>query len=217
VQDKQLLKKDLFGEVWLTQSDAGLAVLRDARSARVWLRWLARALLRREGRALAALGNLQGFPQLLQHGSDTLLRSHIPGEPMFRARPTDAAYFKAAATMLRRLHTQGIAHNDLAKEANILVQPDGMPGIIDFQLAWQTSSRGRCFRSAAMEDIRHLLKHKRTYRPDLLTQRERSILEKRSTAANLHRALIKPVYMFVTRRLLGWSDREGAADRGRHD
>lgn len=217
MQDRQLLKKDLFGEVWLTQSNAGPAVLRDAGAARGWLRWLARALLRREGRALAALGNLAGFPELLQHGRDTLLRSHIPGEPMFRARPSDAAYFKAAARMLRRLHRQGIAHNDLAKEANILVQPDGSPGIIDFQLAWQTNSRGRCFRAAAMEDIRHLLKHKRTYRPDLLTLREQSILKKRSAVSNLHRALVKPVYLFVTRRLLGWSDREGAADRGRHD
>jgi hypothetical protein len=24
---------------------------------------------------------------------------------------------------------------------------------------------------------------------------------------------VKPVYLFVTRRLLGWADREGAADR----
>jgi hypothetical protein len=25
---------------------------------------------------------------------------------------------------------------------------------------------------------------------------------------------IKPVYLFVTRRLIGWADREGASDRG---
>ncbi len=24
---------------------------------------------------------------------------------------------------------------------------------------------------------------------------------------------VKPVYLFVTRRILGWADREGAADR----
>jgi hypothetical protein len=26
--------------------------------------------------------------------------------------------------------------------------------------------------------------------------------------------IVKPPYLFVTRRLLGWADREGAADRG---
>jgi hypothetical protein len=25
---------------------------------------------------------------------------------------------------------------------------------------------------------------------------------------------VKPVYLFVTRRLFGWADREGAGDRG---
>jgi hypothetical protein len=30
----------------------------------------------------------------------------------------------------------------------------------------------------------------------------------------LFRSTVKPVYLFVTRRILGWSDREGAANRG---
>jgi hypothetical protein len=74
--------------------------------------------------------------------------------------------------------------------------------------------RGRLFRMLAYDDLRHLLKHKRTYRPQDLTARERAILLRRSPLAAAWARTGKPVYRFVTRRLLGWSDREGAGDRG---
>jgi hypothetical protein len=66
----------------------------------------------------------------------------------------------------------------------------------------------------AYDDLRHLLKHKRTYCPAHLTRRERAILARRSLLAALWAATGKPLYRIVTRRLLGWSDREGAGDRG---
>jgi hypothetical protein len=62
-------------------------------------------------------------------------------------------------------------------------------------------------------DLRHLLKHKRQYLPGHLTARQRAILAQPSPLSRIWRATVKPVYLFVTRRLLGWSDREGAGDR----
>ncbi len=67
---------------------------------------------------------------------------------------------------------------------------------------------------AAREDIRHLLKHKRTYCPDRLTARERAILASPSPLARAWMGIAKPVYLLLTRRVFGWADREGAADRG---
>jgi predicted Ser/Thr protein kinase len=209
----ELLKKDLFGEVWTATADGEDAVLRDTRPARWWLKWLARRLLRREARAMATLHEVDGMPQLISSDSKTLLRTFIVGVPLFEGQPDTAAYFNAAAKLLRRIHRNGVTHNDLAKEANILVCDDGSPAFIDFQLAAFASQRGRMFRIAAREDIRHLLKHKRTYRPDLLTTRERNILDSASPPSRAWMLLVKPLYMFVTRNLLGWSDREGAADR----
>jgi len=210
---KELLKKDLFGEVWIAGERDKLAVLRDAQPARWWLAWLARGLLRREAKALAALPDINGIPRLLRHDSQTLLRSFLPGTAMHVGRPQNAAYFRDAARLLRQIHTAGVAHNDLAKEANILLSEDGAPAFVDFQLACCSARRGRLFRIAAREDIRHLLKHKRTYRPDLLTTRELAILDSPSSLSRAWMTLVKPVYLFVTRRLLGWADREGAADR----
>ncbi len=209
----ELLKKDLFGEVWKVTEQGEVAILRDTRPARWWLKWLARGLMRREARALAALTDIDGMPQLKSNDPHILVRSYIPGVPLFEGRPDSAAYFKAAARLLRIIHRAGVAHNDLAKEPNVLVRDDASPAFIDFQLAWYSRQRGRLFRAAAREDIRHLLKHKRTYRPDLLTARERAILNSPSPLSRAWMSLFKPVYLFVTRKLMGWSDREGAADR----
>lgn len=209
----QELKSDLFGTVRRGE-DAGRAfVLRDTAGARWWSGWLARSLCRREARALARLDGLPGTPRLLHADRGTLSRAWIEGRPMQLARPRDAGYFRAARTLLARLHRLGIAHNDLAKEPNWLVTPDGMPALVDFQLALVAPRRGRLFRTLAREDIRHLLKHKRSYCPERLTARERRILATPSALSRAWMATGKRAYTFVTRRLFGWSDREGAGDR----
>jgi hypothetical protein len=111
------------------------------------------------------------------------------------------------------MHRAGVAHNDLAKEANWLCTPRGGAGIVDFQLAYCPRRRGRVFRVLAREDLRHLYKHKRYYRPDGLTTRQRALLAHPSVLSMAWRRLFKPVYGFVTRRLLGWAEREGAEER----
>ena len=212
--DSRLLKKDLFGEIRLVANGDERHIVRDSSTASGWIRWLARGLLRREANVLAALGDLVGVPQLLKVEHDLLARSYLPGNPMHRAKPRDPAYFTAAARLLRCLHRIGVAHNDLAKEPNLLVRSDGSPAFVDFQLATYSPHRGRLFRLLCYEDLRHLLKHKRSYCPQYLTRRELSILDNPSLASRVFMSTVKPAYLFVTRRLLGWSDREGASDRG---
>ena len=104
-------------------------------------------------------------------------------------------------------------HNDLAKEPNLLVRDDGSAAFIDFQLAWHSRCRGRLFRAAAREDIRHLLKHKRKYCPDSLTSRERALLKRRSWPARAWRRTVKPLYRWLTRKVLKRRDDEGRGTR----
>ena len=214
MQSERHLKKDLFGEVVLRSAENGPVIVRATANARWWLRPTARYLLRREAAALAMLDGLEGIPQVIDLKDNSLVRTYLEGRPMQEARPSDPEWFKAAARLLRRLHRGGVVHNDLAKEPNLLVLDDGSPAIIDFQLAARSHKRGRLFRIAGYEDIRHLLKHKRTYCPSHLTQREKDILANPSPVSRAWMATIKPIYLFVTRRLLGWEDREGARDRG---
>jgi hypothetical protein len=213
-----LLKRDLFGVVrrrTLPGQDGPLdCVERDTCEANRWLRWLARHLATREARALAALRRVPQVPRLISWDGRRLQRSWLPGVPLHRSGGVDRAYFRDALRLLRRVHAAGILHNDLAKEPNWLVRPDGSPALLDFQLAMRPRRRGRLFRMLAHDDLRHLLKHKRTYCPECLTTRQRAMLAKRSPIAGAWARTGKPLYRFVTRRLLGWADREGAGDRG---
>ncbi|MDJ0757960.1 MAG: RIO1 family regulatory kinase/ATPase [Woeseiaceae bacterium] len=211
---QKLLKKDTFGEVSRLERDGEIVIRRDIRPAAVWVRWLARRLMYREARALAALEGVSGVPQLIDVNRMTLERTFVDGQPMQQGKPTDPRYFKQAAKLLRKLHRCGVVHNDLAKEPNILLTADSGVAFIDFQLAGHVNSRTRLFRALAREDIRHLLKHKRTYCADALTTREKAILSQPGLLSRLWMQTVKPVYLFITRRLLGWSDREGAGDRG---
>jgi hypothetical protein len=207
------LKSDFFGSIRRDTLHGRPCVLRDTTGSPWWTAWLARRLCRREARALERLAGLPGTPRLLAADAATLRREWIEGEPMQLAQPHDPDYFRAARALLVRLHRRGVAHNDLAKEPNWLVTPGGHPALVDFQLALVAPRRGRLFRTLGREDLRHLLKHKRSYCPDLLTARERRILATPSPAFRLWMAAVKPVYLFVTRRLFGWADREGAGDR----
>jgi hypothetical protein len=214
----ELLKHDLFGEVrriHATHDGRPVeCVMRDTTVAAPGLRWLARRLACREARALHALRRETCVPRLVSWDGRRLVRTWLPGTPLQAAGNPGRAYFRAALGLLRRLHAAGLVHNDLAKEPNWLVAPDGRPALVDFQLAMRPRRRGRLFRMLAHDDLRHLLKHKRTYCPGHLTARERGILARRSPLASAWARTGKPVYRFVTRRLLGWADREGAGDRG---
>ncbi|MFC0679976.1 serine/threonine protein kinase [Lysobacter korlensis] len=204
------LKADSFGRIALMRDASGLFVRRDLGFVPLWLRLPAWWLARREARALIAVAGLAAMPQLLRWDGRRLDRSYLDGAAMYQRPPHgDLAYFRSARRLLQQLHRRGIAHNDLAKEANWLVLADGAPAIIDFQLAVRGAPRSRWMRLLAREDLRHLLKHKRTYCPQALTPVERRVLKRRSWVREAWFVTGKPVYRFVTRRLLKWEDNEG--------
>lgn len=203
------LKADSFGRIALMRDERGLFVRRDIAHVPWWLRLPAWWLARREARALQRVQGL-ATPQLLRWAGGRLDRSYLDGAAMYQRPPRgDVAYFHRARRLLQQLHRRGLAHNDLAKEANWLVLADGQPAIIDFQLATRGDPRARWMRLLAREDLRHLLKHKRTYCPQALTPVERRVLKRHSWVREAWFATGKPVYRFVTRRLLQWEDNEG--------
>jgi len=212
------LKRDVFGTVSRVQvsaSDTGSeCTCRDTTLAATGLGWLARRLAAREAAALQRLRRVPGVPRLIGWDGRCLLRSWLPGVALHRSGAADRAWFREALRLVRRMHAAGVVHNDLAKEPNWLVAPDGSPALLDFQLAMRPRRRGRLFRMLAYDDLRHLLKHKRSYCPAHLTARQRAILARRSPLAAAWAHTGKPIYRFVTRSMLGWADREGAGDRG---
>lgn len=220
-EHETVLKADFFSRSdlgWYPIEGRGVpAVRRDVRFARWWTVPAALCLAALERRALRALASphpMPDVPTLLYDARWVTVRTWIEGRPMQDARPRDPVYFRAARRLLVRLHRRGVAHNDLAKEQNWLVTPDGRPALIDFQLA-TVHRRGRLLRHMAREDLRRLLKHKRTYCPQALTRRERAILAAPGLPARIWRATGKRLYVFVTRRIFKWSDGEGAGEAPR--
>jgi predicted Ser/Thr protein kinase len=217
-----VLKRDHFSTVergrYLAQDGEVDAVLRRIDEVPWWARPIARHFLAREREALAAAEKLGITVPLLQAGRGFLVRGWIDGAALHIAKPAgDHRYFHSAKTALRKLHRAGITHNDLAKEQNWLRGADGRAYLTDFQLATRFRHRGRLFRTAAYEDLRHLLKQKRRYLPDALTAAERRVLARKSLIARAWLATVRRAYLLIVRRLLGYADREGGGVRLIHD
>src|SRR6202051_3344517 len=213
-----LLKRDVFSTVerGRFRNAAGEvdAVLRRLDQVPWWSYIPARHLFARERRALAKARGLNVGPELLWAGRQALARGFIDGVAPHLPKPTgDAAYFRSAKLALRKLHRAGICHNDLAKEQNWLRGSDGRAYVTDFQLAACFKTRSRLFRIAAYEDVRHMLKHKRSYAPEALTPKERKILARKSLVASIWLRTGKKVYQAVTRGLFNFTDREGGGRR----
>ncbi|MGH8032553.1 MAG: serine/threonine protein kinase [Luteimonas sp.] len=206
----QALKSDSFGRIALMRDGDGLFVRRDVRHVPPWLRLPAWWLAQREADGLRKAHGLDALPQLLSWHGGILDRSYLDGAAMYQRPPhDDLGYFHAARKLLQCLHRRGVAHNDLAKEANWLVLADGGPALIDFQLSVRGAPRSRWLRLLAREDLRHLLKHKRTYCPQQLTPVERRVLRRHSWIRDAWFRAGKPLYRVVTRRILKWQDNEG--------
>jgi hypothetical protein len=213
-----LLKRDVFSTVErgrFRKDDGEVdAVLRRLDQVPWWSAIPAHHLFTRERRALALARDLRVGPELLWAGRRALVRGFINGVALHLAKPTgDVAYFRSAKQALRKLHRAGICHNDLAKEQNWLRGNDGQAYLTDFQLAACFKTRSKLFRIAAYEDLRHLLKHKRSYAPEALTPKERNILARKSFVARLWLMTGKKVYRAITRGLFNFTDREGGGRR----
>jgi hypothetical protein len=213
-----LLKRDVFSTVergrFRDGNGEAEAVLRRLDQVPWWSFIPARHLFARERRALAKARGLQVGPELLWAGRQALVRGFINGVALHLAKPHgDVAYFRSAKQALHKLHRAGICHNDLAKEQNWLRGIDGRAYLTDFQLAACFSGRGWLFRIAAYEDLRHLLKHKRSYAPEALTPKERKILARKSLVASVWLKTGKKVYRAITRGLFNFTDREGGGRR----
>jgi hypothetical protein len=99
----------------------------------------------------------------------------------------------------------GVTHNDLAKEANIVVTADSKPALIDFQIAFTLPARRgpimrRLFDVLTREDHRHVLKQKWVHRPDLLTADDMARLARKSIPVRIWSAtLMKPYQCILIR------------------
>jgi hypothetical protein len=219
IQDT-VFKRDVFSETvtghFADQPEKRI-VRRIVSAAPWWSKPAAWVLARREIKALKAVKGICGAPDLLMTDRDGLYRTWTDGAPLHLSRPADATFYRDARRILREMRRRRVTHNDLAKPQNWLMTPEGRAAVIDFQLASVHRRKNWRFRLMAYEDLRHLLKQKRSFAPALLTAKEKKVLATKSLAARVWLKTVKPVYNFVTRNLFHWSDGEGTGDRLDHE
>lgn len=190
---------------------------------------VARVLMARERRALDRLRDVSGVARLVEDdlyatarskdGSvprpkDVLMRSWVDGCPLQEATELPRDFFDRLEELVRALHERGVCHNDLHKEANILVGLDGYPSLVDFQLASVHGAGQRSFRIRVREDLRHVEKHRWKYTQRGVNAAGDAVKRPQKQRSFLAQAWLrwgKPPYMFVTRRLLGYQ----GGERGR--
>ncbi|CAN5633237.1 hypothetical protein BH09PLA1_BH09PLA1_06450 [soil metagenome] len=186
-------------------------VLKMSRSADfcgVPLIWLGRWLCRREMRFYRKLADLPNIPPIVGKVGETgFVHGYAPGTPLSKDRPIPDTFFDDLRRLIEEIHRRNIAYVDTNKPQNILHGEDDRPHLIDFQISHDLHELGDTFinrwllRRLQREDFYHLLKHKKSLRPDLMTPQDWEESEKRSWFIRIHRAIATPIRK-VRRRTL---------------
>lgn len=214
-----LLKYDAFGSIekgYYCENGREILAIRRLYTTNIWLRPLAKFLVRNEKKALKKLEVLKltdQLPTLLREHPDFHIRSYLECVRIYESHdPLTENFFREAKKLIRKMRRIGIAHNDLEKEANWLVNEEVRPVLTDFQLALCfNNKRGKLYLNLCREDLRHLLKHKEKY--SKTTYQERSMLSKKTLITRIWMGTLKKLQHHFTRKILVWKDRVGPEER----
>ena len=206
-------KHDFFAATGLYEGPSGKVILKMERQASLLglpMAWLGRRLAERE---LAVYRELQGVPGVprcydLYQGSG-LVHTFVEGHPLQRNERVNDEFFGRLEQLIGELHRRRIAYVDLEKRENILVDADGRPALIDFQISWwwptdrsRRRGLGRVLPDALggyilaklqAADRYHLRKHRRRHRPDLLTPEQIQESYQCGPLVRIHRRVSRPL------------------------
>jgi len=179
----------------------------------VGLEWAGRRMAEREIRHYRLLADVGNVPRLLGRvGRSAFAHAWIEGQDLldYAGRVPDD-FFDRLEHLLGTIHARDMAYIDMNKPDNVLVTSDGRPALVDFQISWAPRRldgplgwiRRRMLRLFQREDLYHVRKLKRRYRPDLMTPEEIAASQRRSGAIRLHRLIGAPL-RDLRRQILKW-------------
>ncbi len=205
---REVYKHTLLAAVGRYGNSTREVVLKVHRAAPLFglpLAWLGGLMARYEAAVLRHLQGIRGVPALEgMYGRTGLVHEYIPGGPLRSSREVDAKFCRELFWLLRRMHQRGVAYVDLEKPENILVGEDGLPYLIDFQVALYVPERflGKTFpvrwlrRQLQKADIYHLRKHVSRLRRSKLTTGQRKRLRQKPWLVNVGTTVSTPFKKF---------------------
>ena len=206
---EEILKHDSWAATAIYASASRRAICkfnRESPVAFVPMRWLGRALAARERGFMERLRGVPGVPPGLgairvagATAPNAVARTFVPGHALGADERVDDAFFPRLAATLAEVHRRGVAHVDLHKRENILVDEAGRPLLIDFQISWglpRSRWAAACLRPllAILQqcDDYHFLKHRLRLRPDQLPHGQADLARLRPLWIRLHRLVAVP-------------------------
>jgi len=228
----EILKHDSWAATAVYRAPTRFAVCKFNRRQPVLglpTRWLGRMLAARERGFMERLAGIEGVPTPLgavRAGGRVLgnavARTWIPGHALRDRERVDDDFFPRLVRLLAAVHARGVAHVDLHKRENILVDTAGRPHLIDFQISFAVPAPGRpgarlaagLFGMLARCDDYHLLKHRLRHRPDQVGPAEADLERARPPWIRAHRRVAVPLRACRRRLLarLGIRDRSGRVE-----
>jgi hypothetical protein len=195
---EKVLKADFFSTNILYKNDTDIRYVLKISGFNFALGFLlgfaARFFSSREYAIYSSVADIKGVPPLgPRFGRRGYLHKYIDGKTLFEISSDDTIpddFFLNLKNILDELHRRRIFYMDLNKRGNIIMGIDGLPYLIDFQICIRfrdyngffRSVYNRIFKKLIKEDIYHLYKHKKRFRPDLMTEEE--LLLARRTGLN---------------------------------
>ena len=160
----------------------GRAVVKDFLPCPWFWRWTwGRLLTGREVRAYGRLEGVPGIPRFLGRlDAWALAVEWVPGRDLGKCPKGSLgpATFERLAATVAEMHRRGVVHLDLRQRRNVLVDDAGVPRVIDFSSGLALRPGGWRLRRLSSVDRSGVLKYKRRFLPDSLTEEERRSLER---------------------------------------
>ena len=206
----ELLKHDSWAATAIYGSDSRKALCKFNRQQAIFvipMRWLGRLLAARERGFHDRLDGITGITPSLgdvcvagQPLPHAVARTFIDGHALAEGEWVDDDFFPRFQALLAEVHRRGVAHVDLHKRENILVDSAGRPYLIDFQISFALPAKSRLaatlcgglLRLLQRCDDYHLLKHQVKHRPEQAGLTLRDIEMLRPWWIRLHRRFAVP-------------------------
>ncbi len=200
-------------DVFLVRAGGGLYVVKDyAEKGWVFRVCVGALSIRREALMYRMLRDIRGIPSEA-HTVDryAIAVTHIPGRDAAQLQRGELTplFFSRLREIIDRIHDRGIVLCDLRNIKNVLLGDDGKPYLIDFSTAFQRGGRWNILRNGIyriffQDDLLGIAKLKRERAPHLLTDAERSALEK-GVFLQRPAVAVKLTARKSLRWLFGWS------------
>jgi predicted Ser/Thr protein kinase len=189
-------------DIMLVEYEGKRYALKDFRSRPRAVRLLfGRWVIAREYRIMKQLEGIEGIPRLFgMVDGDGFLMEYIEGRRLPKVRNNDLApeCFERLERLIKAMHARGVGHGDLRRK-NVLVTRDSQPYVVDFATAFMVRGRGNLVSRWILErycriDELTLLKLKKYFMPEQMSEEELRRLENRPWYLSAGRFLRKGVY-----------------------